>query len=89
VIPESGRGKRVMNLLNPNSLRVHFLERSHRRRRISYCHENAQGEILRFAQNDSREAFFRNLLSAALVGSRHPRSGAEVSGVNCLWILSP
>jgi hypothetical protein len=26
VIPESGRGKRVMNLLNPNSLRVHFLE---------------------------------------------------------------
>jgi hypothetical protein len=26
VIPESGRGKRMMNLLNPNSLRVHFLE---------------------------------------------------------------
>jgi hypothetical protein len=26
VIPESGRGKLVMNLLNPNSLRVHFLE---------------------------------------------------------------
>jgi hypothetical protein len=61
VIPESGRGKRVMNLLNPNSLRVHFLERSRRRRRISHFHENAQGEILRFAQNDSKEAFFRSL----------------------------
>jgi hypothetical protein len=66
VIPESGRGKRVMNLLNPNSFRVHFLERSRRRRRISYCHENAQGEILRYAQDNSREAFFRSLESPAL-----------------------
>jgi len=35
--------------------------RSRRRQRISYVHENAQSEILRFAQNDSREAFFRSL----------------------------
>jgi hypothetical protein len=69
VIPESGRGKRVMNLLNPNSLRVHFLERSRRQRRISYFHENAQGEILRFAQNDSRETFFRSLFSPASTGN--------------------
>jgi hypothetical protein len=61
-----------MNLLNPNSFRVHFLERSRRQRRISYCHENAQGEILRCAQDDSREAFFRSLGSPALpVGHQH------------------
>jgi|GEM_PF-2514190 len=40
--------------------------RSRRRRRISHGHENAQGEILRFAQNDTREAFFRSLFSPAL-----------------------
>jgi len=34
--------------------------RSRRRRRISYFHENAQGEILRYAQDDSWEAFFRS-----------------------------
>jgi hypothetical protein len=35
--------------------------RSRRRRRISWGHENAQSEILRFAQNDSFEEFFRSL----------------------------
>ncbi len=35
------------------------------------------------------EAFFRSLLSGGSFGSRHPRSRAEVSGVNCLWILGP
>ncbi len=35
--------------------------RSRRRRRISYFHENAQSEILRYAQDDSWEAFFRSL----------------------------
>ena len=36
--------------------------RSRRRRRISHCRKNTQGEILRFAQNDSLEAFFRSLI---------------------------
>jgi hypothetical protein len=35
--------------------------RSRRRRRISHCVENTQSEILRFAQNDNTEAFFRSL----------------------------
>jgi hypothetical protein len=35
--------------------------RSRRRRRISYVHENAQGEILRFAQNDRWEVLLRSL----------------------------
>ena len=35
--------------------------RSRRRRRISHCLENTQGEIRRFAQNDSSEAVFRSL----------------------------
>jgi hypothetical protein len=74
VIPESGRGKRVMNLLNPNSLRVHFLERSRRQRRISHVRENAQGEILRFAQNNSRDAFFRSLLTRASSGPKENRA---------------
>jgi hypothetical protein len=30
--------------------------------RKNLVHQNAQGEILRFAQNDSREVFFRSLL---------------------------
>ncbi|MGO8732099.1 MAG: hypothetical protein ACLQVM_04815 [Terriglobia bacterium] len=40
--------------------------RSRRRRRISHCLENTQSEILRFAQNDSVEGFFRSLLSSNL-----------------------
>ena len=35
--------------------------RSHKRRRILHCIEKAQGKILRFAQNDISEAFFRSL----------------------------
>ena len=40
--------------------------RSRRRRRISHCVENIQSEILRFAQDDSLEEFFRSLFSPAL-----------------------
>jgi hypothetical protein len=35
--------------------------RSRRRRRISHCIENTQSEIHRFAQDDSKEVFFRSL----------------------------
>jgi hypothetical protein len=34
-----------------------------RRRRISHCFENKQSEILRCAQDDSMEGFFRSLFS--------------------------
>ena len=34
--------------------------------RISYIDEKAPGEILRCAQNDSKEAFFRNLFNRTI-----------------------
>ena len=40
-------------MLNLNDLRVEFLQRSRRRRRISHCLENTQSESLRSAQDDS------------------------------------
>ncbi|MGO8736638.1 MAG: hypothetical protein ACLQVM_28040, partial [Terriglobia bacterium] len=46
--------------------------RSRRRRRISHCLENTQSEILRFAQNDSVEGFFRSLFSPAEIADPGP-----------------
>jgi len=42
-------------------LAVTVILRSRRRRRISHCLENTQSEILRCAQDDSLEGFFRSL----------------------------
>jgi hypothetical protein len=46
----------------------------HSEGRISYCHENAQSEILRFAQNDTRDALFRSLLTRASSGPKENRA---------------
>jgi hypothetical protein len=61
-VSEHRRKSETVVLLKTQQLRADVRERSRRRRRISYVHENARGEILRFAQNDSNEAFFRSLL---------------------------
>jgi hypothetical protein len=37
-------------------------------RKLLYFHENAQSEIRRFVQDDSRGTFFRSVLDSALLG---------------------
>ena len=41
---------------------LHVIQRSHRRRGISHCQENAQGEIPRFARNESLNEVFTQTL---------------------------
>jgi hypothetical protein len=63
VIPESGRGKRVMNLLNPNSLRVHFLESEAKNLALRIFMNIRDSSSPAAPQNDSPNGFFRSLFS--------------------------
>jgi hypothetical protein len=72
VIPESGRGKRVMNLLNPNNLRVHFLESEAKNLALRIFMNIRDSSSPATPQNDGADEFFRSLSSQTTL---HRRGG--------------